>query len=82
MSHLNKGDVKNHLSTRDRNGRRLYAVPSVADATGFSNGEAGPAEAAAAHAPEESLGQAVSPDHRPAVLAPVLGTAASKRERA
>jgi len=80
MSPLNKSDVKNHLSTRDRNGRRLHAVQIVADTTGVSNVESEPAEASA-RVSEESLLQASPPD-RQAVLAPVLDTAASKRGQA
>jgi len=76
MGPLKKNDVKNHLSIRDRNGKRLHPSPSVADATGFSDEESGRAEALAA--PEESLLQAALLDH-PASLTPVLVTAVSKR---
>jgi hypothetical protein len=74
MGPLNNDDVKNHLSVGDRNGRRLHAVPSVADATGFSGAESGSAEAVPA--PQESLRQAASPD-RPK---PVLVAAAQRRQ--
>jgi hypothetical protein len=78
MSPINSNDVKSHLSTRDRNGRRLHAVPTVADATGFSSEESGNAEAG--RGTETSLEQAEAPG-RP-VLAPVLVAATSKREQA
>src|SRR5579872_573438 len=74
MSPLNKSDVKNHLSMRDRNGKRLHAVPSVADATGFSGAESGSAEAE--QVPQESLGQQSASPDRPTGLKPVLVAAA------
>ena len=67
MSPLNKSDVKNHLSVRDRNGKRLHAVPSVADATGFSGAESGSTEAVPA--PQESPRQAASPGLKPVQVA-------------
>src|SRR5579863_4932366 len=70
MSPLNKSDVKNHLSVYDRNGKRLHAVPSVADATGFSGAEAGSAEAVTA--PQGSSGQQSASPDRPTGLKPVL----------
>lgn len=78
MSPLNKSDVKNHLSTHDRNGRSLHAVPSVADATGFSSEESGQAEAVRESG--QSSGQVETPG-RPA-LVPALASATPKREQA
>jgi len=74
MSPFKKSDVKNHLSIRDRNGRLLHPVPSVADATGFSSEELVRAEAVPAA--QESSGQAA-----PTGLKPVL-VAAAKRGQA
>jgi hypothetical protein len=79
MSPLNKSDAKDHLSIHDRNGRRLQAVQTVADATGFSSEESGIAEAV--QGTGESLKQSESPD-RAAALRPVLVDANSKREQA
>jgi hypothetical protein len=76
MSPLNKSDVKNHLSTHDRNGRSLHAVPSVADATGFSTEESGQAEVVRESG--QQSGQVESPG-RPA-LVPALA-ATPKREQ-
>ena len=78
MSPIEKSDVKNHLSIRDRNGRRLHAVPSVADATGYSNEESGSAEAV--RVPKKSFRPALSP-HPLLLLAPVLVATSSKREQ-
>lgn len=78
MSPLNTSDVKNHLATRDRNGRRLHAVQTLADATGFSSDESGNAETAKGTG--ESLTQAESPG-RKAALTPVLVAVPSKREQ-
>lgn len=78
MSPLNKSDVKSHLSTHDRNGRRLQVVPTVADATGFSSEESGNAEAARGTA--ESPQQVESRDLT-AGLTPVLVDSTSKREQ-
>ncbi len=79
MNPLEKSDVKNHLSIRDLNRRRLHSVPSVADATGFSSEEPGLADVV--RVPEESLRQTLS-RNSPLVLAPVLVATSSKRERA
>jgi len=76
MSPLNNSDVKNHLCVRDRNGKRLHAVPSVADATGFSGAESGSTEAVPA--PQESLGQQSASPDRPTGLKPVLVAAAQR----
>ena len=75
MSPFKKSDVKSHISVRDRNGRRLHPVPSVADATGFSGAESGSAEGVPAA--EESSKQTASSG-----LKPVLVAAGSKRGRA
>ena len=77
MDPLKKNDVKNHLSTHDRNGRHLHVVPTVADATGFSNEESGHTEVVVT---EECLEQTKAPG-RPALVPTVVATT-SKRERA
>ena len=71
MSPFDKSDVKNHLSTHDRNGRRLQAVPTMADATGFSSEESGNDEAA------HPTGALLKPAE-----APVLVPATPQREQA
>lgn len=73
MGPLKKSDVKNHLLIRDRNGKRLYLVSSVADATGFSNDDA-------VRVSEKSFQRAFSPE-RLLTLAPILIATSSKRER-
>ena len=78
MSPLNKSDIKNHLSSHDRNGRRLQAVRTVADATGFSSEESGNAEAA--RGTGESLKPVESPD-RSAALTPFLVASTAQREQ-
>lgn len=78
MSPLKKSDVKNHLSVRNRNGRRLHSTSSVADATGFSGAESERAEFAPAAG--KSVGHAASPD-RPALLTTARVGAAAKREQ-
>jgi len=35
MGFINKGDVKNHLSLRERNGKRLFRAVGPTDATGY-----------------------------------------------
>jgi hypothetical protein len=35
MGFMNKGDVKNHLSPRQRNGKRLYRPVGPSDASGY-----------------------------------------------
>ena len=78
MSPLNKSDVGKHLSTHDRNGRRLQAAPTVADATGFSSEESGNAEAAKRTG--EALKKVGSPG-RKAALKPGSVAAPSKCEQ-
>jgi hypothetical protein len=40
MGFLNKSDVKNHLATHDRFGKRLYRPSNLADASGQKSGSA------------------------------------------
>ena len=35
MGFMNKGDVKNHLSLRERNGKRLFRTVGPTDASGY-----------------------------------------------
>jgi hypothetical protein len=44
VSLIEKSDVKNHLSTHNRNGIHLQHRASQPDATGFSGEQAGPAD--------------------------------------
>lgn len=79
MSPLKKNDVKNHLSTHDRNGKSLYRPSNEPDATGFSGEES--VQADEGHTAEESPREDAALEHQ-AGLGPVLVASTSKRERA
>jgi hypothetical protein len=44
VSFVKKSDVKNHLSTHNRNGIHLHRPPSQPDATGFSEEQSASAD--------------------------------------
>jgi hypothetical protein len=67
MSFIKKSDVKNHLSSRNRNGIHLYKPASQPDATGFSGEQSGRADSSLGNVVEttpnlpSSRGQDTSP---------------------
>jgi len=86
MGFMNKGDAKNHLSLRERNGKRLYRPVGPSDASGYlgqktRRSHSGPAIAEAPLPTGSTGGEAVTPDGvaslRPASLlsAPVSAQA-------
>lgn len=60
MSVIKKSDVKNHLSTHNRNGIHLQRRASQPDATGFSGEQAGTADSNSSSNVEDTRNRSVA----------------------